>query len=196
MPDVTTEFLGSPISFLHRIPTECYAEFIGLRTMNVQIHTYEETNMAQIVPTPRGERGALFNILGWQNDRSSTGLLTGEARFFFTGPLSGCTFAVDKNWYTPRVIHVNQHLAGGGMDVGGMMATVNAYMAGAVSKLKFWQAGPNITVVQSHNRAEDDTYNIFGYKTGGGWNFYQQVVETVSVGNKRVKALNELDTWF
>lgn len=76
------------------------------------------------------------------------------------------------------------------------MAAVNGYMAGSVSKLKLWQTGPNITVVQSHTCAEDDTYSIFGYRTGGGWNFYQQVVETVSVGNKRVKALNELDTWL
>ncbi len=78
----------------------------------------------------------------------------------------------------------------------GMMNTVNLQMAMCTSWLKPWLAGPNITVVQSHNRAQNCTYNIFGYRTRGGWSFYQQEVEARGHGNMVVRNLYELDTWF
>jgi hypothetical protein len=195
VPDATQEFLNSPIVFLHRTPCECTAEFIGLRTMNLQVIREEDFNFAQLRPTPQGEAGALFYILGWKGNQSSTGVLGSAARFFFTGPLSGCTFAVDKNWTTPRVIHVNYTLPTGAMDTGRMTGTVNTYMANATSWLRFWQTGPNITVVQSHNRPEGYTYNIFGYRSRVGWSFFQQRIETVGLGDQRVRGVDELDTW-
>lgn len=196
MSNVTGELLASPITFLSRVPCSCAARFIGLRRMNVQLILDEDTGVARILPTPGGEAGALFYVLGWSEQQASVGTLGNGARFFFTGPLSGCTFAVDRNWYTPRVIHVNETLQSGAMNVNGMMHTVDTQMALCTSLLKPWKTGPNITVVQSHNRPEDYTYNIFGYLTGGGWNFYQQEIETVGLGTKVVRALRELDTWF
>lgn len=196
MPDVTQEFLNSPVLFLHRTPLVCMSEWVGLRTMNMQVIWDEDVNLAQLRPTPRGEAGVMFYVLGWQSNRSSTGYLGSAARFFFTGPLSGCTFAVDKNWARPRVIHVNQTVPHSGrMDVPHMMGSVNAFMAGATSWLRFWQTGPNITVVQSHARPEEYTYNILGYRSRIGWTFYRQSAEMTS-GGKVVRGLDELDTWI
>jgi hypothetical protein len=194
MPNVTQKFLNSPILFLHRTPVVCHSEWIGLRTLNMQLIWDEDVNLAQLRPTPRGEAGVMFYVLGWQSNQVSTGFLGSGARFFFTGPLSGCTFAVDKNWARPRVIHVNQTLTSGHMDVPHMMGSVNHFMAGATSRLRFWQDGPNITVVQSHDRPEDYTYNILGYRSRIGWTFYRQSAEMTG-GGKVVRGLEELDTW-
>lgn len=194
MADVTQEFLNSPVLFLHRTPLVCHSEWIGVRLLNMQVILNEDINLGQLRPTPHGESGAMFYVLGWKSDRSSTGYLGSAARFFFTGPLSGCTFAVDKNWSRPRVIHVNQTLETGAMDVPTMTGAVNDFMAGATSRLRFWQSGPNITVVQSHDRPEDYTYNIFGYRSRVGWSFFRQSVEMTGWG-KEVRRVDELDTW-
>ena len=196
MLNVTQEFLSNPVSFFHRTPVVCHSEWIGVRLLNLQVMWEEDINFAQLRPTPQGEAGVMFYVLGWKSNRSSTGFLGSGARFFFTGPLSGCTFAVDKNWARPRVIHVNQTLPRtGAMDVPHMMGSVNQYMAGATSWLRFWQSGPNITVVQSHDRPEEYTYNILGYRSRIGWTFYRQSAEMTS-GGKVVRGMEELNTWI
>ncbi len=195
MTDVTDEFLASPIIFLQKYPCSCSSEFNGLLRLNVQV-MLDDVGAARLMRTPVGQAGTLFYILGWMRQQASVGTLGDAARFFFTGPLSGCTFAVDKNWYRPKVIHVNQTMPVGGMNVHGMLATVGHHMAASTSWLKPWKTGPNITVVQSHNRHPDHIYNILGYRTGSGWNFYQQVVHVRGLGDMVVQDLRELDTWF
>lgn len=196
MDDITRRFVADPVRILRRVPFHAAYEFVGLRRMNIQVHHDAERNFGQIVPTPSGEVGVSFYILGWREEQSSTGFLGSAADFFFTGPMTGCTFAVDKNWHAPRVIHVNQTLSTGRMDVPGMMGSVNTFMAGATSLLRFWQSGPNITVVQSHERGEDDTFNIFGWRGTFGWTFYRQHVRWRALGDGDVRSLETLDNWF
>lgn len=199
MQDVTAIFLRDPIRFLRKVPCDCASEFKGLQTLNVQIlyeGVREDSGFARMLPAPGGEAGVLFYVLGWMAEKSSVGQLGDGRRFFFTGPLSGCTFAVDKNWYTPRVVHVNKTLATGAMNVNGMMAKVNSRMGASTSILKPWQSGPNITVVESHNRNPGYVYNIFGILADGGWTFYQQEVEIRGLADRVVRGLHKLDTWF
>ena len=191
----TDRFLASPIVYLHRYAVQGVVEGNGLAVRNFQIMTDDEINFSVLRPTPPGQLGALFYVLAWSHNSTSTGTLGNDARFFFTGPLSGCVFAVDKNWYTPRVTHINQTLPSGAMNLPGMMGTVQNQMAACTSWLP-WKNGPNITVVRSDNRPDLTTYNIFGYRTGGGWNFYRQVVTIHAADNKEVESLDELDTWF
>ena len=191
----TDQFLNSPVLYLMRTPVQGQVEGNGLATRNFQIMTTDDINFSFLRPTPRGELGALFYVLAWSHNSASTGTLGSDARFFFTGPLSGCMFAVDKNWYRPRVTHVNQTLNTGAMDVVGMRGMVRNQMAQCTSWMP-WVTGPNITVVRSDNRPNLTTYNIFGYRTGGGWTFWRQVVDVNAPDDRTVRSLDELDTWF
>jgi len=197
MPDATDEFLRSPVAFLHRYPFIAMAQSqLGLTVQSVQIRVSDQDDYADLYPTPQGQAGAIFYVLSWDLNFVSVGTLGTNARLFFTGPLTGCMFAVDKNWYTPRVLHVNYQGQHAGMDVNRMTTAVNNQMAQCTSKIKWYLYSdntPNITVVQSHNRNQNESYNIFGYRTGHGWTFWQQVCDLGM--NPRVVALN-LDTWF
>ncbi|MBV9495032.1 MAG: hypothetical protein JOZ54_12355 [Acidobacteria bacterium] len=195
MANVTRRFMADPVGFLRTIPCSCPAQFIGLRTLRLKIeYDPDDLPVAQIRTPNHGEDGTQFHLLGWMNEDVSTGYLNSGANYFFTGPLTGCTFAVDKNWYEPHVLHVN-YTHHGAMDVGAMRATANWEMYEDTSILR-WTDTPNITVVESHNRPEDERYNIFGVRGYLGWTFYQQVTRIVGNGNLQVRALYKLDTAF
>lgn len=193
MPDVTQNFTSNPVRFLQRTPCFCRAEFLGVHTLRARIEGSEDGSYAQILPAAHNEYGVPFHILGWKDNSVSTGYLNSSADYFFTGPLSGCTFAVDKNWYVPHVLHVNEKLPTGRANPQGMMTTVNWEM---MLDTSFWTDNTNITIVESHNRPESDTYNIFGVRGYLGWTFYQQVTYTRGQEDMRVTGLYKLDTAF
>ena len=194
MANVTQTFTSDPVRFLQRTPCFCTAEFLGVKTLRAMIEAEGEA-FAQILPASHDDAGVQFHVLGWKDESVSTGYLNSAADYFFTGPLSGCTFAVDKNWYQPHVVHVNEKLPSGRTDAPRMRRTINWEMYEDTSILR-WTDTPNITIVESHNRPDSDTYNIFGVRGYLGWTFYQQVIETRGHGNMRVRGLYKLDTAF
>lgn len=51
------------------------------------------------------------------SDNNSHQLTLGSmANIMFTPPLTGCSFVIDKKWYTPMISHHNRQDAGGGID--------------------------------------------------------------------------------
>jgi hypothetical protein len=196
MTDITRQFVADPVRILRREPFNAAFEYLGVRQTRIQVDNAEGRLFGQLLPVTARVPGVDFYILGWRAELSSSGFLGSAADFFFTGPLTGCTVAVDKNWARPRVIHANRTLPSGRMDVPHMMGSVNTFMAGATSWLRFWQSGPNITVVQSHVRGENDTYNIFGWRGYFGWTFYRQHCRWAGLGEGEVRGLETLDNWF
>lgn len=127
-----------------------------------------------------------FYYLPWQNDQCITGTIPRQgANYFFTGPLNGCTIAVDKNWYNPTVGHANSNNPVlQAIDPPQMLQDLRAGMAHCTSMWS-WSNDPNITVVESHDRGNiygqngnrDVNYNVFGYRGYTGWSFMYQVVD-------------------
>ena len=190
MPNVTNQFTKDPLKFLKTYMTTCVAEGVGLDQMYLKLVLNEGTGIVQMVAGEADEARASFYVLRWSENQSSTGKLGSQADYFYTGPLTGCMFAVDKNWYTPRVIHVNE-LQHDQMNVQGMKNTITNHMQGATSYLR-WSYTPNITVVESHNRAENERYGIFGWRGKLGWTFLRQ---TVDLDDITVLSVEKLDNW-
>ena len=196
MPNESGTFRADPLRYLKRTPFNyAEAQFNGVQRKKMKVEKPENYQFADLQDAGGEEDGIDFYVLGWQAEKVSVGKIGSAASFFYTGPLTGCTFAVDKNWYTPQVIHVNKTDVEGGMDPNTMSTMVNQGMAKCTSYFQFGNA-PNITVVQSHNREQSELYHIFGWRGKGGWTFYQQVVESAGVGELAVKNLLTLDTWF
>ena len=194
MADHTRRFEGDALKYIQTVPFNCQWEGTNVRRVRVKIEKHDNYNFAQIVDAGTGGGHAInFHILGWQDDQAATGHLDSTADYFYTGPLSGCTFAVDKNWYKPHVLHVNYHNTTGGMDSVRMSNSVTNLMVNDTSKLSLSNA-PNVTVVTSHNRNNTETYNIFGIRGYFGWTFYQQICTTTD--DMAVVSVNQLDTAF
>ena len=196
MPNQSGRFRADPLGYLKRMPIACYAaDFIGVQKKKMKVEKMEDYEFAELQNAGSDEDGIDFYVLGWKSEQVSVGKLGSDASFFYTGPMTGCTFAVDKNWYTPQVIHVNKNdPESQSMDVKGMNTMVSQGMAKCWS---WFQRGyaPNITIVRSDNRGSL-SYNIFGWRGKGGWTFYQQVIDNVGVGEMTVKNLLTLSTWF
>lgn len=193
MANVTKQFTTDPLKFLQSVPTTCPAEGVGLSVKHLKLDYDEDLNVAQMKTAGSEEERASFYVLGWAENDVSTGKLGSQADYFYTGPLTGCMFAVDKNWYTPRVVHVNEQLEDSSMNVKGMQSTIATEMKGATSWLR-WMSTPNITVVESHQRKEGHRFAILGWRGKLGWTFVRQTVKTTGFAWS-VVSVEKLDNW-
>ena len=128
-----------------------------------------------------------FYYLPWREDDCFSGQIPrGGPNYFFTGPLNGCTVAVDRNWYNPTVGHANYTDPHSGLiDPVQQRNMLDTDLAASRSWFSLPGSGPTLTVVESYDRrnvyggqeGRDVNYNVFGYRGWLGWWFMFQVVD-------------------
>ncbi len=194
MANITRQFTADPLQFLQSHPVSC--SLTGKTGLDVGYLKFESANkwvpFVSMTEAEADEDRASFYLLWWDENAVSTGRLGSRADYFYTGPLTGCMFAVDKNWYWPRVVHVNERLDESHVNPVNMKQGINTALKDSTSILR-WTYTPNITVIESHEREEGEQYGIFGWRGTFGWTFVRQIVD---IGSWNVVAVEKLDNWF
>ncbi|MEM9553171.1 MAG: hypothetical protein AAGC60_02855 [Acidobacteriota bacterium] len=141
-----------------------------------------------------------FFYLPWIEDGCFIGQIPNQGpQYFFTGPLNGCTFAVDRNWYHPTVGHANRQVE---LTTDGPRQREDLERAMRTSRSFFSRrgSGPTLTFVESYRRREiervgedqDVSYNVFGYRGWLGWWFMYQVIDRY---DQQVRPLRTESVW-
>lgn len=193
MSNLTRQFTADPLRFLQKHAISC--SLTGATGLDVGYMKFESERglpFIQMAEAGADEDRASFYLLWWDQNAVSTGRLGGGADYFYTGPLTGCMFAVDKNWYWPRVVHVNELLDEAHVNPAGMKQSIGQALKDSTSILR-WSYTPNITVIESHERDEAHQYGIFGWRGTFGWTFVRQIVD---IDGWNVVAVEKLDNWF
>ncbi|MCP4108862.1 MAG: hypothetical protein GY749_25515 [Desulfobacteraceae bacterium] len=180
MTNRTVEFEGDPLRFMERYQIGGLG-YAGSELVVQSMSVEENSDYFQLkhVENPQESRSAQFYLLGWGSGKTFVGRLGWAARYFFTGPFSGCSFGLGGSWMFPTVGHSNINKGGGnmfqsaGMDFDSMdknlrkKLTTNGYIhVGG-------EAGITVIKSGSGDTSRPAEFYIFGWRWYGFWYFYQ-----------------------
>jgi hypothetical protein len=112
MANVTNQLVAQPYRFITHVwlSNGVPAPHVG----PYQVYIDGSGVSCTINPWNNVNQGAFMNmyILRWGGGITTVGTIGSGADFFFTGPFTGCTFSIDKNWSRPTITHSNANHIG------------------------------------------------------------------------------------
>lgn len=113
----STEFLRDPVAFLTRNAIAIDYTGCGGGVNQVVVEDYGQ-GLAKQLRKSKPSDGSSFAayFLPYADGQTFQITLGNQANIMFTPPLTGCSFFIDKNWWSPTVAHVNRQTALGGID--------------------------------------------------------------------------------
>ena len=116
MTNRTAEFESDPLGFMEKYQMAGLG-FTGGNLAVQWMSVEEDSGYFQLnhIKNPKEKRSAQFYLLGWESGKTFVGQLGWSARYFFTGPFSGCSFGLGGSWMFPTVGHSNINKTGGNM---------------------------------------------------------------------------------
>ncbi len=173
------EFLRDPVGFM-----STYAVAINYRDAGPAPNRFyfqkHGAGMPVVLEMAKPADGDVISAywLPYRDNGTFSLQLGSRTSFLFTPPMTGCSFFIDRKWWSPTVAHINQQNGGGAIDQaaidadathilgpqtnqGGMFVTANYY---AVRKDDYVPHGGN---------AQDHRIIVFGVRSKLGWYLYR-----------------------
>lgn len=148
------DFTRDPIGFLTRTAiamdyTNCVA---GVNQIVIEDQGAEVVKMLRL-KKPADASGIAAYFLPYSDGAVHQLTLGNAANYFFTPPLTGCSFFLDKQWWSPTVSHINMQTAEGGID----QPAINASAAGVHG-----QQFTGLKIVSNYYSLKKDDYTPLG----------------------------------
>lgn len=179
MPNATIEFESAPLGFLNKYIMVDMGRVAGEFVVKNMAVIKEDDCFYLRERDPRKESSVPFYLLNWGKGRTFVGRLGWSARYFFTGPFSGCSFGMAGSWMFPTVAHSNIEYKGGrefesaGMNVKAMDKGIRKGLASLGFVHVDGEAGITVIKSGSADRSRPERFFIFGWRWYGFWYFYQ-----------------------
>ncbi|WP_338846940.1 hypothetical protein V8J88_24635 [Massilia sp. W12] len=173
-----TEFLRDPVGFLgsKAIAFSSVGAQSGLNRWVLEAEGDIPPIMLRIAKESDKDTFPAY-YLPYQTNSSCQIQLGDQASFMFTPPLTGCTFVIDKKWFTPMVAHYNYQTEKGDIDQDQINQNVRSDFGPATSGKIFVSANYYPVTKSDYVPEDEDAQNhrlyVVGVRGKTGWTMYR-----------------------
>jgi hypothetical protein len=191
------EFTRDPVAFLtnHALAIDYTHAVAGINQWVVEYDADAPPAMLRRATAHDNHTFSAY-FLRYTDNNSHQLILGSMANLMFTPPLTGCSFVVDKKWYSPMVSHHNRQGGGGGIDQVAVDAAITTAhgpetTTGCCSVTANYYPVRKDDYVPIGQSAQDHRLYVVGVRGKLGWYMYRMKHDIAS--NAVVEAPNRIN---